>query len=132
MTLNFRTIMRPQYETHRIRGVAVGRVLCGFVRRSVPASILPLDQLRALPRPRDIHAAGIYFLWRGPQLVYIGRSTNIDVRLSQHASAADCLRSGKIIPHNFANAFNAPENEIAKIERAYIAAYLPPFNDKIG
>jgi hypothetical protein len=49
--------------------------------------VLPLDQLRGLPELHDdteICDSGVYFLWDGPELVYIGHSQNVGVRVGQH------------------------------------------------
>jgi len=41
--------------------------------------ILGLDELRVLPTPQDFDS-GIYFLWAGDHLLYIGKSRNLRER----------------------------------------------------
>lgn len=85
--------------------------------------ILPIEQLRMLPEcgRRD---AGIYFLWRDDELLYIGRAKNIHNRLLRHPKG--------VIPfkrHTFLSIdYEADGWRHGPIEAAYIAHYSPPFN----
>jgi hypothetical protein len=85
--------------------------------------ILALDRLRLLPRCGRSDA-GIYFLWRDDELLYIGRSKNIHNRLLRHPKGAipythhTCL----VIDYDSLGWQHSP------IEAAYISHYSPPFN----
>lgn len=84
--------------------------------------VLPLDQMRGLPAATTRTAeSGVYFMWIGPILFYIGQSVNIGVRLPSHKNkrrtritfqrvARECLRD---------------------VEKAYIYYYLPPGNEAL-
>lgn len=111
-------------------------------REHADVKILTLVELRALPECGDMDA-GIYFLWRKNELLYIGKSRQICHRLLLHdyartyrqyrAKPAKCIpydrhtciivESGRIIPD-----LNALKEKMKPIERAYIAHYQPPFN----
>ena len=79
--------------------------------------VLPLDQLRGLPDAED-GDAGVYFMWLGPRLVYVGESKEISYRLTRHwklrtrttwlALDHDQVRKG--------------------CEGGYVRAYRPPYN----
>jgi hypothetical protein len=81
--------------------------------------ILPLDQLRCLPPTERHSAAGIYFLWSGPQLLYIGQSIDVGRRIQHHRlmktfsratwmpARLDCLRAFEL---RYINHYNPPEN----------------------
>lgn len=102
--------------------------------------ILPLADLARLPEAEEFDS-GIYFLWQGETLVYIGKSRNIPdrlVRLSE-TNRFHTLRNSrcKPVPHQRHTALVlergqfASEGLDAKLrdhERAYIAHYLPPYN----
>ena len=50
---------------------------------------LPLDQLRALPRVREVvryHSGddGVYFLWGMAALLYVGKAVDVPYRVEQH------------------------------------------------
>lgn len=53
-------------------------------RRLAHIPILPLEELRKLPQAVDFDA-GIYFLWTGDELVYVGKSRNIPDRLGRQS-----------------------------------------------
>jgi hypothetical protein len=78
---------------------------------------LPLDQLRALPPPYIVgQHPGVYFLWHGPALVYIGKSNNCVARISQHMSNIQFTRYTYL---------SAPEDLARAFERIYIQIYRP-------
>jgi hypothetical protein len=102
--------------------------------------ILTLDELRALPEAEQFDS-GIYFLWNGPDLMYIGRSRNILDRQQRLTQAKRCSplyqASHKAVPHDRHTAlvlekgmFAQPglDTKLRLYERAYINAYLPPYN----
>lgn len=70
----------------------------------------------------------IYFLFRGPELVYIGQSKDVLIRLLQHQGrlpASNCC-------HRFDRAFflHAPEDEKARmnLEKHFIRVFRPKLN----
>jgi hypothetical protein len=83
-------------------------------------ALLPLDQLRGLPRVVDQIECGVYFLWYGPALVYIGQSQNVAVRVGQH----------KYFNVQFTHAtFQLVSWRcVRNYEGNYIRHYEPPFN----
>jgi len=102
--------------------------------------ILPLEQLRALPESEQFDS-GIYFLWGGPELLYIGKSRNIPdriQRLTQARRGSPLYQSThKAVPFDRHTALVLEKGMIAEPgldaklrlhERAYINAYLPPYN----
>lgn len=102
--------------------------------------ILPLEELRKLPEAEQ-YDSGIYFLWGGDELLYIGKSRTILDRIQRltQARRAGVLyaASHKNVPFDRYTAlvletgmFASPELD-AKLrlhERAYINAYQPPYN----
>ncbi len=109
------------------------------------AVILPLDQLRGLPESvdsLDYYVSAVYFLWRGPSLLYVGHSHSVQARLVSHQMARDGRRSGKRIPFSRATLLAWPHERskiitdrlrsaVTEAERAYILRYRPPFNVQI-
>lgn len=61
--------------------------------RLVSLYCLRLDMARALPRlaltscPIHVRAPGVYLLWRGPALLYVGSAHNLGLRLYGHWKA---------------------------------------------
>jgi hypothetical protein len=82
--------------------------------------VLPLDQLRGLPEARfGTSASGVYFLWRGPRLQYIGKAFSVGSRIKAHALIKDFTRATYMPAHT--------EN-IRKFEQEHCLRYLPPLN----
>jgi hypothetical protein len=88
---------------------------------AIPVSAaLPLDQLRGLFRvDRCDRAPGIYFLWNGPKLLYVGQSVHVGTRVYQHS-----LRK------QFTHATWMPSEIrlLRTLERLYLARYAPHLN----
>lgn len=82
-------------------------------------SLLKLDQLRGLPRVVDQCEPGVYFLWNGPELLYIGMSTSVAGRVNQHKWEK---------PHTHATFQRASWRCISVYEDRYIWHYGPPLN----
>jgi hypothetical protein len=108
--------------------------------KSVTVHLLTLDELYELPAPKT-NDSGIYFLWRGRELLYIGKSRN----LCQRSYYQHCVntytgqqsKGVKFIPAEVMTCLvveNGPEcsprldARLQDLERAYIAAYPTPFN----
>lgn len=135
--------MAPKVEIIRERlghGINIGH-LEEWRQRYKDVPILPLDDLRRLPRPRDFDA-GVYFLWDGPELAYIGKSGNIPDRLYYQATMNRYYifwqtARAKQIPFDsvtcivFENSMirsREVEQKMEAYERAYIVAYQPLAN----
>jgi hypothetical protein len=95
------------------------------------AMILPIEQLRALSREPPTAGAGIYFLWSGESLIYVGRSVNICERLTNHDRARRGFRTGKKIPFEWQTFFLWDHIQREDLEYAYVRAYRPLYNDKV-
>lgn len=103
--------------------------------------ILPLEQLVELPGPEE-YDSGIYFLWAGKALVYIGKSKNLCNRLyyQRTLNRAEPFQVGtkaKAIPFDRMTCLVlengivcSPQLEanLQAYERAYLAAYEPIYN----
>jgi hypothetical protein len=47
--------------------------------------VLELDQIRGLPKAgSSTRDSGVYFLWNGPRLMYIGKASAVHDRLADH------------------------------------------------
>lgn len=97
------------------------QVLTGGEVAAVPVTIMPLDQLRGLGVIGD--RPGIYFLWRGPELLYVGQSIHVETRLADHR------RHGFVQWERY-TAMRAETRQLEQIERDYIRAYGPPYNTR--
>lgn len=103
---------RRKYEpttTERIKGAD---------RRIARFRVLPLDQLRGLPEAA-VCESGVYFLWNGPELIYIGQSESVATRVGQH----------RYFGKRFTRAtFEAHCKLRSSFEGEYIRRYEPPLN----
>jgi hypothetical protein len=117
-------------RTHAIRDVArrksrlttsvLSQHQVAMKRCEARSVVLPLDQLRGLPLVADYNGSGVYFLWRGPTLLYVGQSRYVSTRVFQHRSF------GK----RFTHATYEKEHEawIRHNESGYVLKYSPPLN----
>jgi hypothetical protein len=124
--------MLPEVEIAR-RTIFMDHVVYGEVRRLEGLSVrirrgrkrfrvLPLDQIRGMAGIGfSTFATGVYFLWRGPALVYVGRSVCVGHRLEQHVSG-----NRKEFTH--ATYEPAASENLDRFERAYIKHYKPFYN----
>jgi excinuclease UvrABC nuclease subunit len=85
--------------------------------------ILPIEQLRALPECGR-NDAGVYFLWRDDELLYIGRSKNIHNRLLRHPRGVIPFTRHTVLSIDY----ETLGWRIGLDEAAYIAHYSPPYN----
>lgn len=97
------------------------RMACLARPRIAPSSAaLPLDQLRGLIRVMRYDGfPGIYFLWNGPKLLYVGQSVHAGTRVYQHSL---CKR------FTHATWMRAEIALLRTIERLYLYHYSPPLN----
>lgn len=105
-------------------------------------TVLSLDELRALPEA-DEYDAGVYFLWLGDELQYIGKSSHILERLAKqgYVNKYAPFQNGKsqvAIPHDrhtclvLEKGFVRSERtrgQMQELERLYIGTYPTPYND---
>lgn len=112
--------------------------------QSVGIDILPLEALRALPEAGEFDS-GIYFLWQGDELRYIGKSENVRSRFaaqlqtnrfhglrgSYRLRPIPCDRHTCLVLHNdpYIESRAKLEGDLKRHERAYIAHYEPPDNE---
>lgn len=102
--------------------------------------ILSLEELAKLPASEQFDS-GIYFLWGGSELLYIGKSRNIPDRIQRLTQARRgsplYQASHKAVPFDRHTALVLEKGQFAEPgldpklqahERAYINAYLPPYN----
>lgn len=106
--------VRASYGDGRARSKPIGVEIA-----VVPAAVMPLDQLRGLGVIGD--RPGIYFLWRGPELLYVGQSIHVETRLREHSGRG-------LIPWTRHTVMRAEIGQLERIERDYIRAYRPPHN----
>ena len=92
-----------------------------FDRLMARKCVLAVDQLRALPPLNNTNdqRSGVYFLWRGPRLIYIGKGNYVGSRLQ-------CHRKRKVFTHATFLEVAMECNRIYEID--YIRAYWPPEN----
>ena len=103
--------------------------------------ILSLEDMRKLPEAQEFDS-GIYFLWREGELLYVGKSRDLcdrfarQQRLNRHAPF-QTSRSAKEIPSDLMTCLVVENGQycsegldykLRDLERAYIAAYEPPYN----
>jgi hypothetical protein len=102
--------------------------------------ILPLADLAKLPEAEEFDS-GVYFLWQGSQLVYVGKSRNILDRRQRMTQVNRChplyTASYTAVPHDRYTALVLEKGQFAEpgldaklraYERAYINAYQPLYN----
>lgn len=70
---------------------------------------------------------GVYFLWDGDVLQYIGRSVNVSERLRAHFIVRVDWPA-KAIPFDAASWVEVPEIHLAEVEWAYIRRERPHYN----
>lgn len=99
--------------------------------------VLSLEEIRVLPEAKPFEA-GIYFLWRGPELLYIGKSEHVMQRIVKQAwqKKMDRFQQQDRVGIPFdRHTCLAVEGEgprlkfaLQDFERAYIANFDPPCN----
>ncbi len=104
---------------------AVGHLLSYIPRRV-------LDALREIKyTPADITegaipagaSCGIYFLVRGGEIVYVGKTLDVFLRLSKHRRAGRNFDAFNFLP--------CPQSQLDELERLYITAFLPLGNFRL-
>jgi hypothetical protein len=85
-----------------------------------PTDVIPSEQdIRCLaPMPRN--GVGIYFLFDGKEIVYIGKTTNLFGRIGSHTTGEYVFDSIRFLP--------VKEKDLDVMEREYIARFKPKYN----
>lgn len=105
----------------KYRRLTPKQLIMAAERREKRFRVLPLDQLRGLPRVcYGSNEPGVYFLWEGPQLVYVGQSENVAVRVSQHIYFNKVFSRATFLPTH--------RNCLRTFEGRYVRRYDPPYN----
>lgn len=96
-----------------------------FKRRQYPMpdeiEFLGLVDILARAHPRDRRVPGIYFLIDGQEIVYVGQSMNLPLRIDQHR------RESRKTFDRF-TVYPCPEKLLDKLERHYIHVFRPKYN----
>lgn len=111
---------RPIYRMMQAMAGSGARLRRGVARLCV----LPLDQLRGLPviTVSDDDKTGVYFLWLGPRLLYVGQSVEIALRVNRHLKDKRFTHATWLVV--------APEC-LRRYEAGYVWRYGPPYNRTI-
>lgn len=109
---------------HSHHPVYEGMIPDDWYQKRLPELFLPIEKLREIRQSwegKGPAEEGVYFLWLGEDLQYVGKSVNIDDRLFQHwqSKAFDhfCFVS-------------VPRLYLAELETKYIRALKPPLNQR--
>lgn len=74
----------------------------------------------------------VYFLWKGPELLYIGATTDRGTRITRHYRekryAYSTAGIEKPIPFDRVTFFNCTREELWDLEHAYQTLYQAPYN----
>jgi hypothetical protein len=115
--------------------------------KKLTASALSLEQLRDLTDAEAADGSGVYFLWRGDDLQYIGQSRCVGTRVYQHKVAFlyGKFWSRPVTRIQFDRAtfilidgppyFDTPEEskafyrKLLQTEAVYVTLYRTPFNE---
>lgn len=100
--------------TRSIPGRVDGALTMGDVTRLTPEKVV--DQAIT-----DRRVQGVYFLVRGDEVVYVGRSVDVYARIAQHRSSRKLFDSHAIIP------IDSRANR-KKAERLFIRDWDPEYN----
>lgn len=90
-------------------------------RQRVPKELAPVPSLR--PVPVGPYPAAVYFLCRGPRVVYVGQTTDLAVRLAAHRGTKD-FDSAFYLP--------VPARDLDRVEAAFIRFYDCELNQAKG
>lgn len=81
-----------------------------------------------------MHSGAVYFLWKGPQLLYIGCTKDISDRLRMHRAAGKFRAASYgviVLGWDRATAFHVPDLWLRDVEWDYICAYPTPYNAEL-
>ena len=74
---------------------------------------------RAAPLPRGLGASGVYALFDGGELVYIGQAVNVATRVGQHFASKQFTAASFIA---------VPVSDLDRVERLLLDVFMPPLN----
>ena len=100
----------------------VGEAKKSFMQKAGADVIGTVDPSEILGKHRTplMNCSGIYFLFNGLEVVYVGQSKNVITRLANHA------KNGRKFTHYFS--IPCPEDELDKTEQYYIERFCPEQN----
>jgi hypothetical protein len=93
--------------------------------------VLTLGELWELPESVERgHGCGVYFLWDGAELVYIGSSVDMNSRRYMHFAANRYKGESyhNSVQHDRCTMLTLDRETYREVEREYIAHYDPPGN----
>ena len=93
--------------------------------------MLDVDELRGLRKDVFIRS-GIYFLWVGDEIVYIGQSVDMHSRVSAHLNQSTPNRMLRGLTITGCTFIDCKPEELDVLESIYISAYLPKCNFRRG
>jgi len=104
---------------------------CDKVHPDEPATheLLPLRALRKLPAEPPAFGSGVYFLWRGNELLYVGQALNVRDRVTSHIRARRGFRIAKKIPFDRCTFILCRQAQLIALEAKYILRHRPEFNE---
>lgn len=116
-------VPRPRFLTDEPR-----LIVPPLDRKAVYQSLSVIRLWRAPWRPAcGPRGSGVYFLFVGFDLTYIGQSKDVSNRLRAHRMNVFDRRS-RVIPYDLWAAIEVPEWWLDEVEREYIGEHQPPFN----
>jgi hypothetical protein len=88
-------------------------------------AVLSIDDLRKLSRHIPVRqGGGVYFLWSGDELLYIGQTALFGRRIGDHEYQ-------RRIPFEWTTFIVCPDQGArVELEETYIRLYRPPYNRK--
>lgn len=90
---------------------------------------MTFEQIAALPS--EVKGPAVYFLWRGPELLYIGGSTQPMERMYHHECAklyGDPWGNNLPMPFDRATFLSVPRGWLYELESMYLEKFPTPFN----
>lgn len=120
-----------QEESIRSRSLRSSKALEASLLSSIPPRVLraiqdaPFKMSDILESPVQVPmSSGVYFLICDSEVMYVGRSADVFYRLSQHRQAG--------LKFDAFNVVYAPKERLDELERIYIDALLPKWNQYLG
>lgn len=93
-------------------------------------ALLSKEELSKLPD--DGSGSGVYFLWAGDVINYIGSTKNLNYRIYMHRSSWRFRNMGGsynvCVPHDRATCLNVDAGVMKDVEYQYIRELQPAFN----
>ena len=99
---------------------------------SVSIGVLPSLKSIMSQRFRPFAVSGVYFLFSGNDLIYIGQSTNVMRRISDHAGNGPASHLAKKGVEFDSYAYiSVPEQDLDAVERRMINEHKPLYNERL-